>query len=357
MAEPINAQNHRFFAAANSGGGFKNYFDDIFPSDRHNGVFILKGGPGTGKSTLLREAVDRFSCPNIEVEIFHCSSDPKSLDGVIFRYGERSACILDGTAPHERDARLPGATDEIINLGECFDTRCLRAKKAEILSLQQKKSHAYKEAYFYLRLFSIFEENIKAEIEKRLKRDAVKVWLQQHFHKKSNAEFSVRPFKAFCKDGIVSLDSYEKIAKETVFIQGDPMECAVLLSEIYSLLSKEGQGGYYAPSPLIPDLLDGLLLNDFKTAVVITECERPDGIIASEFFFSQDDTAKEKIEKYKKEAARFLTAAKEALAVASTHHFELEQIYTPAMHFEQMRPMKEALFKKIGAILGLTEFS
>ncbi len=361
MTEKGTAQTHRFFAAANSAGGFKNYFDDIFPSESLDSVFILKGGPGTGKSTLLREAANRFDRPNIQVEVFHCSSDPSSLDGVILRSEGHSACILDGTAPHERDARLPGAADEIINLGECFDTKSLRAKKAEILSLQRKKGLAYKEAYFYLGLFSIFADKIKAETESRLKKDTIKEWARLHFQQKTrtdrHADFAVRPIRAFCKDGIVALDSYEKIAKETIFICGDAMECAVLISAIHAILCKEGNSGYYSPSPLLPELLDGLLFNNFNTAVTISKKPDRSGVSASDFFSQRDLEAEEKAKEYTAEAERYLTAAKGALASASAHHFALERIYTPAMRFDRLNHIKEALFERIADTLALGEIS
>ena len=42
-----------YFAASNTGAGFVNYFDRIFLQDER--VYILKGGPGTGKSYFLRQ--------------------------------------------------------------------------------------------------------------------------------------------------------------------------------------------------------------------------------------------------------------------------------------------------------------
>ena len=41
-----------YFAAANSYRGFISYFDKIFPSTEFEKIFVLKGGPGTGKTTV-----------------------------------------------------------------------------------------------------------------------------------------------------------------------------------------------------------------------------------------------------------------------------------------------------------------
>jgi len=355
MMNPYATYKSRFFAAANGADGFKSYFDSIFSSERLDGVFILKGGPGTGKSTLLREIASHFSRPDIQVELFHCSSDPTSLDGVLLLRGDRSACVLDGTAPHERDARLPGAVDEIVNLGDCFETKRLKEKKREILSLQMKKSLAYKDAYFYLTLFGAFAEKIKAEAKSRLDENATKEWIFSLFSEKTNAKnapiFAPRPIGAFCKDGIVRLDAYERIAEKTLRIYGDGTECGVLLSFIKELLSARGYGGYYAPSPLLSSLTDGLFLKDEKTAFIVSDIETEDGIYARRFFSLGADA--EEIKRYESEAARLLRAAKDSLSAASVHHFALEKIYTPAMRFEALAPIKKALFQKIGDCLSL----
>ena len=50
-------QNLTFFASMNSGDGFISYFKEIFSSlDR---LYIIKGGPGTGKSRFMREAAQQ----------------------------------------------------------------------------------------------------------------------------------------------------------------------------------------------------------------------------------------------------------------------------------------------------------
>jgi Mrp family chromosome partitioning ATPase len=44
----------KFFAAANTEMGFRSLFDEIFAPEKFRRIYILKGGPGTGKSTLMR---------------------------------------------------------------------------------------------------------------------------------------------------------------------------------------------------------------------------------------------------------------------------------------------------------------
>ena len=50
--------------------------------------------------------------------LYFCSGDPDSLDAVALP--ERGLLVLDGTAPHVVDPKIPGARDSLINLGACL---------------------------------------------------------------------------------------------------------------------------------------------------------------------------------------------------------------------------------------------
>ena len=43
-----------FFASMNTANGFQSYFKEIFDPKQYNRSYILKGGPGSGKSSLMK---------------------------------------------------------------------------------------------------------------------------------------------------------------------------------------------------------------------------------------------------------------------------------------------------------------
>ena len=94
-----------FFLGANSPKGFVSLFEQLDPQNGPWHTFIIKGGPGTGKSSFLKRIAAYFGpqCPNMEV--IPCSSDPDSLDAVILP--EYRVALADGTAPHVLEPDAP----------------------------------------------------------------------------------------------------------------------------------------------------------------------------------------------------------------------------------------------------------
>ena len=133
----------RYFAGGNTAHGFYSLFDsNIADLER---IFILKGGPGTGKSTLMKEIGTLYSEKGYNIEYLHCSSDPDSIDGVILP--TLKVGIVDGTAPHVIEPKAPGAVEEYVNLGEAWNSQDLMEQKNAIKELSNLISDSYQMAY------------------------------------------------------------------------------------------------------------------------------------------------------------------------------------------------------------------
>lgn len=87
-----------YFLGANSGGGFHSLYEGWMGECAAGACYILKGGPGCGKSTLMKEIGETLEAAGWAAEYIWCSGDPDSLDGV--RFPEKNVAIADGTAPH-----------------------------------------------------------------------------------------------------------------------------------------------------------------------------------------------------------------------------------------------------------------
>lgn len=89
--------NIQYFLGANAPTGFYSLYDHLLPSEQARAIYILKGGPGCGKSTLMRKISTWAKADSLTVEYILCSGDPDSLDAIIFP--ALGVALVDGTAP------------------------------------------------------------------------------------------------------------------------------------------------------------------------------------------------------------------------------------------------------------------
>jgi len=120
----------KFFLGAMTPNGFSTHISEYVNSKSHY-TYILKGGAGTGKSSLMKKIADRFE-PAENVTRFYCSSDPDSLDAVVLHSSK--AVIVDGTAPHVFDPIYPGVCQKIVNLGYYWNDAMLAADGEKIIA-------------------------------------------------------------------------------------------------------------------------------------------------------------------------------------------------------------------------------
>ena len=156
------AQITNFFLGANSGSGFQNLFSEIMDPETAFDIMILKGGPGVGKNTFMREIGRTMEQAGADVEYLWCSGDPDSLDGVVLP--ELRCAVVDGTSPHVVEPRYPAAVDRYVDLGRFYDLAAAKASAGEVKARTHQYQSAYVRAYRCLRAARQLE--LEAQIEK-----------------------------------------------------------------------------------------------------------------------------------------------------------------------------------------------
>lgn len=144
----VKGKIKHLYPGGNTSVGFYSYYSNIIDLTRATRVFVLKGGPGVGKSTFMRKIGDEMTERGYDIENHHCSSDNGSLDGVVIP--ALGIALIDGTSPHVVDPRYPGAVDEIINLGEYWDEAKLRGSREQILADSNLLGQLFLAAYSQL---------------------------------------------------------------------------------------------------------------------------------------------------------------------------------------------------------------
>lgn len=358
-----------YFAAINSSRGFISFFDSIFAGrDR---LYIIKGGPGTGKSTLMRKVADEAEKNGMDSELIFCSSDPSSLDGVIIP--SLDTAIVDGTAPHLMDASLPGTKDEILNLGQFWNSDELYARRDDIELLGKRKSKAYKRVFTYLSAMGEIESDRFNIISERIDTDKLCAYAQRITDSISRSEKKhgrpdispeintspeIRATGAVSMDGYTYLPTFERISGTQYRITDRLGIGHMLLDEISSLLIKRGiffTAALDAPFErkcgiMIPgadccitfaNKMSGYeTVSDGGTTVHSVNMNR---------FLYSGSVSELKSELHRIEKYKVLLNAEVSSAFESVrkNHFEIEKIYKSAMNFTGVDKATKQIIRKI----------
>lgn len=146
------------FAGSNTAEGFYGYYPQLMQSAKR--TVIIKGGPGVGKSTLMKKVGGHYEKEGLEVHYFHCSGDPDSMDAVYVP--EKGYLMVDGTAPHVLDPVCPGAADGILNLGVCLNEKLLSEQHEEVAGVFAEVSRTYARAYRCLKAAAVMRQDADA---------------------------------------------------------------------------------------------------------------------------------------------------------------------------------------------------
>ncbi len=343
----MNGKTSSYFAAANGYCGFRDYFDDVFNPYRLEHIFILKGGPGTGKSSLMKTLLFDPAFKNFDKEAIYCSSDPASLDGVVI--GDQVA-VIDGTAPHSRDTKLPGVVDEIINLGENWDEKNLLKSTIKIKEINQRKSKEYNSAYKYLSICKNINNFILTILNECFDEKACLVYLKSLDLPHSSYEYKrpkTRLISSFGKDGYTRLDTLEKEAKTIYNISGKYGSESIFLNLLKGMANINEY--IHFPTALAGELTEALYFEKIETAFLSNAGRGK--IINSEMFFKISKEDESDLKALYEERCRLLDLSEKHFKEASNQHFLLEEIYISSMDFSKNAKLTEELIEKARQIL------
>ncbi len=123
----------KFFLGGVTPNGFSTQLTELVNGKEYY-TYILKGGAGTGKSSLMKKLADRFEQTQ-NVTRYYCSSDPDSLDAVVLHSSK--VIVVDGTAPHVFDPKFAGVCQKIVNLGYYWNDSLLKANREKIIAASE----------------------------------------------------------------------------------------------------------------------------------------------------------------------------------------------------------------------------
>ncbi len=340
----------RYFAAANTQDGFVSFFEEIFFSRDIKKRYIIKGGPGTGKSSFMKKVALRAEEQGRRTEYYYCSSDTSSLDGIVI---DGVTAIFDGTAPHSYDTVLPGACDEIINLGEYWNSELLASHWREIAELGAKKSRAYKIAYGYLSAAGSAQRTADSIIfdcvDFKKLCSAARRKVEQSKRTVREGERHMRQTDAFGVCGKVHLDTLEALSGSKIYIEDYYGTAYLFLGELERQARASGYDTYVSVDTTDISKIREVYLPDVGQYYGVSDepCD-VDRTVNMKRFVNADKLSEVRFA-YRTAircAQKLEELAADSLARAGAYHASMEKYYILAMDFDGVEKKRIEVFGK-----------
>lgn len=342
-----------YFLGSFSPDGFKgNFLETICKKDYK--TVILKGGAGTGKSTLMKRIAAHFE-EGFGVEKYYCSSDPDSLDAVVVK--ELKRIIVDGTAPHVFDPIYPGVRQEILNLGEFWDEKKLAPCADEIIRITGEHKKLMERTKRYVQAISSVYADTYTLADDALLRDKLEGFTERLIKKvapKKNGFTGKIEFKSLSaltplgyKTQTETLDGYEIYLIRDSFFAGSDR----LLRELADAFSSRGKDVSVSlcnifGTPVYEHLLVPEMKLGFVTADPLTEINL-DGVKPVNMLRFYDKKAvsqrKHRLRLNQKACDDLVSEAAKTMKAALATHDRLEKYYISAMDFTEVRKLVKKL--------------
>ncbi len=334
------------FAGMNTGRGFVSLYPDLFAEEEFEALYVIKGGPGTGKSSFMRRFAEAAEREHREVELFRCGSDENSLDGVIVYGSNGKIGVIDGTLPHPYEFTLPGAVGTIIDTGAFWNRKILGGERKTISRLSDAKKNAYRTAYRYLGAAAkIKSHSYRLEKEAYLPDKALRV-IRKLLEKEQSGETVHRQLSAITVNGKTRVTSDNA---RIISLDGTAAEAELFLGELYGACTALGIGAEYSIDPTGGVCIDSVYLPGADMLIVhAREGDGGERINLKRFFDAEKlRENRGKIRFAAKCESSLESGAFDALAEAGAAHRELEVIYGKAMDFSGLDAFARRFAKSV----------
>lgn len=357
----IRTVSSSFYLGANTPLGFYSLFDELYSPDDGWRMYIIKGGPGTGKSTLMKKVAAECDRRGLYCERIFCSSDPESLDAVIVP--SLKVSIADGTSPHTIEPKYPGAVEKTLDLGRFRNDGLLRENREEIIELTKENSLRHKKCVDFLSAAKSAKNDTSAvalsamklerlhKFSEKLAVNKLKGFSDDEGHIKKRFLSAVTP-KGFG----VFYDTFADLCENRVVLN-DPFGCAAgVIIKILSMRAAEQglecimcyctQSPEFSPEHLIiPSLSLGFFTSNTYHSAQFDSMQKID---CSRFFNSEMlSRHKNRLAFNKRTREDFLAAAVSRLSEAKEIHDRLEKYYVNAMDYDGLNEYSEKVIRDI----------
>lgn len=351
--------NHQldFFMGAVSPAGFYNCFPNL-SQQADLVLYLLKSGPGCGKSTLMRDLSERAQGP---IEHIHCSSDPDSLDAAIL--WKNHAAILDATAPHVMEPQYPGVKEHVVNLYDALNAQRLSTYQEEIPRLFDVCHVLHQRAERYIHASgSLIQENYQAADtfldQHKTIRYAQHLAAREIPHSGHASSEQLRFLSAITLKGIlVYRSTVPKLAKRVVVFHDEYGAASrLILKTLRETALAKGHAIISCPCSMAPNKkLEHLFLPELGLAFLTSnswhsfDLPGQQNVHCSRFIDTEHlSQCRQRLHFNRRAASELLKQASYLQQEAKHNHDQLEKLYQSGIDFTLVDAVRENLAHKLG---------
>ena len=351
-----------FFFGANNAGGYCSLYSDAYDSYKGGNHIILKGGPGTGKSTIMKKVAEKLEKRGYYVERGYCSADPNSLDIVLAP--EIGFSILDGTSPHVLDPVLPGVSDHIVDLSVAWDREYLKSHAAEIKEFTAENKRLHKKTADFLGVASRIDAQGIILGSDHIDKEKLQRYIARLCHRlipdkigEGRGKEYRRFLSAVTPEGIVvQHDSVVALAESIVTIEDEfGLVSPYIAGSVGEYALSRGYDIYKCYCPLFPKMkAEHIIIPQLKVALFtensyhssIDNCGKK--VHAARFLNTEGiNSVREKLLFGKKAKKELIDEAVRKMSLALDVHNRLEEYYIKATDFERIDTITKSILSKI----------
>ena len=345
--------SRQFFLGANTGAGFVSLYPEFSAAEKDAFFWYIKGGPGNGKSTLMRRAAERAESAGLAVESILCSGDPDSLDGIYIP--EKKLGYVDATSPHVQEPAVPGASGKYLDLSAFY--RPIPPEAAAALArFFPAYRREYARAYDMLHAAMLVSPGgipgiLTSETTTRVRKRA-EAFAAKAVHRSETEEYEKRRFLSVytCRGAVMLSETAASFGR--VYTLDNELGLAdEFLQAVLERACSVGAARIVCPDPVDPEKLAALILpEDGLSLVAVSGDFCFDGKTARHFRL---DTAAELSDAQRKDVRRaaalrrsLTSEACAALRQAKELHDALEAGYRPFVDFRALTRFEEKHLEK-----------
>ncbi len=353
----------KVFPGANTPEGFFSYYNYMIDPDA-NMIFIIKGGPGIGKSTLIRRIGTALLDMGYDTEYACCSQDAASYDGVVV--AKLGLAVFDGTPPHILEPRFPGVVESIVNLGDFLNRKKLRLYRQEIVETLKEVSLLFERAFRYLREARIIHDDWEACYSQDLDLGCLNCITEElhsdMLHGRGVSPIPGKPRHLFASaitatGPVHHLQTVVGSASRRYILRGEPgTGKSTIVNKIAETALSCGFAVELYHCPLDPGKVEHIVIPELETAVISSSwphlfepMKDIDIVIETSQAVSSRTVAKydSVITESKHRFHRAFERAIECLYNAKKEYDKVQAIYSESMDFQAVEHLGDSILKEV----------